>query len=144
MQASFFVVDRVLTDQQRHTHTHISACIGQGFSTSFSTRDKLRSHFVVSAVIKHHHKHQAIIFTATMPASVEFITNLADTTFDYESDPVAAMSSYSRMMHEYTKQQMDTYCRPLRRRSPVSSAVDAQTSITKTGSHSSKSSRSSF
>lgn len=89
---------------------------------------------------------QPIIKSIKMPASVEYITNPADTTFDYESDPVQAVSSYARMMHEHTKAQMDTSCRALRRRaSPTSSVVNAQAPLPQGGSSmSSTSSRSSF
>lgn len=54
-------------------------------------------------------------------------------TFDYEVDPVAAMTSYSKLMHLHTKKQMDAAKRASRRRSP-DAAVDAHNSLTKEGS----------
>ncbi|KAK5941017.1 hypothetical protein PMZ80_006294 [Knufia obscura] len=80
-----------------------------------------------------------------MPASVEYITNPADATFDYESDPMVAMSSYSKMMHQHTTSQMEQSCRSLRRKSAGSHGVDAHVSLPKDSSlSSSTSSRSSF
>ncbi|KAJ4503799.1 hypothetical protein HRR83_005568 [Exophiala dermatitidis] len=80
-----------------------------------------------------------------MPASVEYLTAPQE-TINYEADPVAAMTSYSRMMHLHTRQQMDAATRSARRRSP-SHGVDAhggQSGLSKQGTHSSSSSRSSF
>ena len=54
-------------------------------------------------------------------------------SFDYEADPVAAMTSYSKLMHLHTKKQMDAAKRASRRRSP-DAAVDAHTSLPKEGS----------
>lgn len=80
-----------------------------------------------------------------MPASVEYLTTPHDTfNNSYDTDPVAAMAYYSRMMHSHTKQQMDAATRSMRRRSPGSSTVDAQASLSKESTRSSTSSRSSF
>jgi hypothetical protein len=80
-----------------------------------------------------------------MPSSVEYLTTPSE-PLNYEADPVAAMSSYSRMMHMHTRQQMESATRSARRRSPPSSAVDAhaQAGLSQSSKHSSNSSRSSF
>ncbi|KIV86477.1 hypothetical protein PV11_02088 [Exophiala sideris] len=81
-----------------------------------------------------------------MPSSqVEYLTTPAQ-PFDFDADPMTAMSSYARMMHSHTQQQMEAATRSARRRSPPSSAVDshAQAGLSKQGTHSSTSSRSSF
>ena len=76
-----------------------------------------------------------------MPSSVEYLTAPSE-TLDYESDPIAAMSSYARMMHSHTQQQMEAATRSARRRSPV--AADAHNSLSQQSSRSSNSSRASF
>ncbi|KAI9740490.1 MAG: hypothetical protein M1834_005070 [Cirrosporium novae-zelandiae] len=43
-------------------------------------------------------------------------------------DPMQAMTSYARTMHEHTKHQMESATRPSRRRSPQNAAVDAMNS----------------
>ncbi|EXJ93482.1 hypothetical protein A1O1_01874 [Capronia coronata CBS 617.96] len=79
-----------------------------------------------------------------MPSSVEYITTPRE-PFNYDADPVEAMTSYSRLMHLHTKQQMDAATQAARRRSP-SAGVDSQgqTGFSKQSTHSSSSSRSSF
>ncbi|KIW29772.1 uncharacterized protein PV07_05560 [Cladophialophora immunda] len=79
-----------------------------------------------------------------MPSAVEYLTS-PQQNFNYESDPIAAMTSYARMMHMHTKQQMDAATRSARRRSPPV-GVDAHTNggLSKQSTHSSNSSRSSF
>ncbi|OCT52609.1 hypothetical protein CLCR_11096 [Cladophialophora carrionii] len=82
-----------------------------------------------------------------MPAAVEYLTSPQHETLDYESDPIAAMTSYSRMMHSHTKSQMDAATRSARRRSSSSSTgvnAHANTGLSKQNTHSSNSSRSSF
>lgn len=76
-----------------------------------------------------------------MPPSVEYLSVPAQ-PLDYESDPVAAMSTYARMMHSHTKVQMDAATCSARRRSSGSS--DAQTTLSPSTSISSNSSRTSF
>jgi len=84
-----------------------------------------------------------------MPAAVEYLTGPhGDDRLDYESDPVEAMTSYARMMHYHTQQQMDAATRSARRRSSASSPTDVdvgrQGGLSKQSTHSSTSSRSSF
>ncbi|KIW57741.1 hypothetical protein PV05_02303 [Exophiala xenobiotica] len=81
-----------------------------------------------------------------MPSSVEYLTTPPAEPLNYDADPVAAMSSYSRMMHMHTRQQMESVTRSARRRSPPTSAVDAhaQAGLSQSSTHSSNSSRSSF
>ena len=76
-----------------------------------------------------------------MPASVEYLSTPVD-PLDYESDPIEAKSTYSRMMHSHTQQQMEAATRSARRRSPV--AADAHNRLSQQSSQSSNSSRSSF
>lgn len=76
-----------------------------------------------------------------MPPAVEYLSRPSQ-PFDYESDPIAAMSTYARMMHSHTKQQMDAATRSARRRSPQ--PTGAQASLSLQSSHSSNSSRSSI
>jgi len=62
---------------------------------------------------------------------------------NYESDAVAAMTSYAKLMHLHTKKQMDAAKRASRRRSGES-ANDVQATPTQEGSiHSTTSSTSS-
>lgn len=69
-------------------------------------------------------------------------TNFAEELSDYGSDPVAAMTSYSRTMHQHTKQQMEAATKSARRRSiGNNNLVDAEASLTKEGSMSSVDSR---
>ncbi|KIX98646.1 uncharacterized protein Z520_05947 [Fonsecaea multimorphosa CBS 102226] len=80
-----------------------------------------------------------------MPSAVEYLTS-PQQNFSYESDPIAAMTSYARMMHMHTKQQMDAATRSARRRSPPI-GVDAHPEsgvLSKQSTHSSNSSRASF
>ena len=60
-------------------------------------------------------------------------TNASGDSFDYEADPVAAMTSYSKLMHLHTKKQMDAAKRASRRRTP-DAAIDAHSPLTKEGS----------
>jgi hypothetical protein len=79
-----------------------------------------------------------------MPASVQYLST-PPASFDYDSDPIAAMTSYSRMMHSHTQQQMDAATRAARRRSPP--AADDRhipNGLSKQSTHSTSSSRSSF
>ena len=43
--------------------------------------------------------------------------NGANDSYEYEGDPVAAMTSYAKLMHIHTKKQMDAAKRASRRRS---------------------------
>jgi len=81
-----------------------------------------------------------------MPSSVEYLTSPhGDERLNYDADPMEAMTSYARMMHYHTQQQMDAATRSARRRSPPSSADAAhQGGLSKQNTHSSSSSRSSF
>ncbi len=54
-------------------------------------------------------------------------------SYDFESDRVAAMNSYAKLMHLHTKKQMDAAKRASRRRSGES-ANDVQATLTKEGS----------
>jgi hypothetical protein len=53
--------------------------------------------------------------------------------YSYNSNPVAAITSYSMLMHKHTKQQMDAAKSASRRRSG-DATVDAQASLSKQGS----------
>ena len=94
--------------------------------------------------------HQTIHFTSTankqtiMPSSTgaEYVSQ--PTPLDFDSDPVTAMTSYSRMMHVHTKQQMEAATKTSHRRSSSASPVDAQASLNKSSSRSSQSSQASF
>jgi hypothetical protein len=63
----------------------------------------------------------------------------SDDPDDYKADPVATMTSYSKLMHLYTKKQMDAAKRASRRRNDDSTA-DAQSTLTKEASIDSSSS----
>jgi hypothetical protein len=60
---------------------------------------------------------------------VQYLSTSGD-PYDYEANPVAAMTSYSKLMHLHTKKQMDAAKRASRRRSDDSTA-DAQSTPTK-------------
>ncbi|KIW21368.1 hypothetical protein PV08_01948 [Exophiala spinifera] len=80
-----------------------------------------------------------------MPASVEYLTTPSE-PFGSNSDPLVAMTSYAKMMHMHTQQQMEAATRSARRRSSPTHGVDAhaQNGLSKQSTHSSNSSRSSF
>ncbi|KIX09822.1 uncharacterized protein Z518_00903 [Rhinocladiella mackenziei CBS 650.93] len=79
-----------------------------------------------------------------MPTTVKGLARSHD-GLDYEADPVAEMTSYSRMMHLHTKKQMDAVARSARRRSSPSGVdAHAQTGLSKQTTHSSTSSASSL
>lgn len=92
-----------------------------------------------------HIQHFSASTSMNMPVAVEYLTTPHE-RLNYEDDPVAAMSSYSRMMHYHTQQQMDAATRSARRRSSGSSeALDSsQSKLSKHNTHGSVSSRSSF
>jgi hypothetical protein len=54
-------------------------------------------------------------------------------SYDYETDPVAAITSYSKVMHLHTKNQMDAAKRASRRRNG-DSTNDVQATLVKEGS----------
>ena len=75
-----------------------------------------------------------------MPSSVEYLTGRNE-TYDFESDPVQAMTDYSRLMHKHTKSQMDAATQAARRRSSgISSPQNETASFRKEGSISSQAS----
>ena len=63
---------------------------------------------------------------------VQYISTSGN-SYNYEADPVAAMTSYAKLMHLHTKKQMDAAKRASRRRSGDSTS-DAQASFPKQGS----------
>ena len=75
-----------------------------------------------------------------MSASVEYQT---EPTFDYESDPTVAFTSYSKMMHDHTRQQMEAARRSSRRRSGADGPTNP-THMSKASSISSQSSQASY
>jgi hypothetical protein len=82
----------------------------------------------------------------TADTSVQYLGSSGN-SYDSESDPVAAMTSYAKLMHLHTKKQMDAAKRASRRRNGES-ANDVQAPLTKEGNihnnTSSTSSRTSF
>lgn len=62
-------------------------------------------------------------------------------SFDDESDPVAAMTEYSRVMHSHTMKQMENARRASRRRDADSAVVSADIQLHKEDSMSSGASR---
>ncbi|ERF74049.1 hypothetical protein EPUS_03864 [Endocarpon pusillum Z07020] len=68
----------------------------------------------------------------------------SSSSFDYESDAVAAMTEYSRIMHSHTMKQMENARRASRRRDAESGAVSANAKLRKGESASSDSSRGSL
>lgn len=76
---------------------------------------------------------------ASMPSTTE-VRFPSSTSHDYESDPVAAMTEYSRIMHSHTLKQMESARRASRRRDADSSAVSANVQLRKGDSMSSNSS----
>jgi hypothetical protein len=68
----------------------------------------------------------------TADKSVQYLGSSGN-SYNYESDPVAAMASYAKLMHLHTKKQMDAAQRASRRRSSES-ATDVQATPTKEGS----------
>lgn len=76
-----------------------------------------------------------------MSANVEYLTQPTE-AFDFDSDPLEAMSTYARRMHQHTQQQMDAATRSARRRSPV--LGDSNNTLSTKSSISSSSSRASF
>eukprot|EP00249_Psilotum_nudum_P035710 c56910_g1_i1 orf=130-354(+) len=74
-----------------------------------------------------------------MPA-VEYLTSPSQGSFDFDQDPLEAVTSYSRLMHLHTKAQMDSSCRSLRRKSPTSDVISAQAGLAKQNSMDSESS----
>jgi hypothetical protein len=68
----------------------------------------------------------------TADTTVQYLGSSSN-SYNYESDPVAAMTSYSKLMHLHTKKQMDAAKRASRRRSDES-ANDVQATLTKESS----------
>lgn len=81
-----------------------------------------------------------------MPSSNQVeILSAPEHPFDFESDPIQAMTTYSRDMFSHTKQQMSSACNSSRRRSGQrNSPVDAHGSLSKESTRSSTSSRTSL
>lgn len=111
--------------------------------------------------VTHHQLHNTYLLqSAIMPssASVYDNENYHDATppqlafpasYEYDSDPVAAMTSYSKVMHQHTKRQMEAATTSGRRRTsssdpipslPGSEAVNKQSSISSLDSITSRSS----
>ena len=72
------------------------------------------------------------------PAQMQFASEFNN---DFESDPVSAMSSYAKIMHEHTRRQMAAATQSSRRRSITDGAVQAQANLSKENSISSTDSR---
>jgi hypothetical protein len=62
-------------------------------------------------------------------------------SYDFESDPVAAMTEYSRVMHSHTMKQMENARRASRRRDAEKGTISTETQLRKEDSISSQSSR---
>jgi hypothetical protein len=78
----------------------------------------------------------------TADTSVQYL-GTSGSSYGYETDPVAAITSYAKVMHLHTKRQMDAAKRASRRQSG-DSANNVPATLTKEGSmHSTTSSTSS-
>jgi hypothetical protein len=55
-------------------------------------------------------------------------------SFDFDSNPAMAMTSYARSMHLHTKKQMDQACRSSRRRSSASEETPSLSKTSTSGS----------
>ena len=131
-----------------YTYTYTPAVVRRSQCHRYNTSIILpTSTFAVSSsVIK---LHLSPIIHIKMPSSVSDSQDFHDSTppqlsfpasYDYDSDPVAAMTSYSKVMHQHTKRQMEAATQSVRRRSsgseqrtlpslPGSEAVNKQSSI---------------
>lgn len=79
-----------------------------------------------------------------MSASVEYLTG-SNKSYDFDSDPVQAMTDYARSMHKHTKSQMEAATKAARRRSSGNQSPHPEAALLhKEGSISSQVSRSSY
>jgi len=76
--------------------------------------------------------------STTIPTTFTQSPEIAQSAFSshYDlSDPIAALSSYSRLIHEHTRQQMEHATRQASRRtSPEDQAVSSRAQLTSEGS----------
>jgi hypothetical protein len=90
------------------------------------------------------HTHSIPPNAVVMPASVEYLTR-SNKSYDFDSDPVQAMTNYARSMHNHTKSQMEAATKAARKRSSRSRSPHPEAALLhKEASISSQASRSSY